>query len=119
MLINKSLRNLLLALTITLPGSFLATPLAWANHGFKVINQSGKEIFYLYIVEYDATRWGRDLLQKDILKPQQQRTFYLPRYHKCDYLVRAVFYNRNEITDRINLCDNTNVRINNQTIETN
>ena len=110
MLLNKSFRNLMTAVVLSLPIAAFNVGSALADQrDFTVVNSTSVPIRHLYVSPTGENSWGDDILGKDVLTSGDSTLVYFTdNANICSYDIKAVFDN-NDSTEgyKINLCETT------------
>ncbi|NJR60515.1 MAG: hypothetical protein HC769_17765 [Cyanobacteria bacterium CRU_2_1] len=109
-MLNKLIRNAMIASTLTLPAVAFTSEAALADKSnFHVYNNSSVSLVQLYISESELSTWGNDVLGQDVLPSgySTQILFNDPSPYQCLYDIRAVFEDGQVLEDyQINVCSN-------------
>ena len=121
MIFQKTFRNLLMLVTVTLPIISLSSKSVLADSTFQISNQSGAQVLYLYVSKSKDKVWSSDFLQENVLDNGQEKAFSLSNSSCVDdirYDIRAVLNTGNDVYGQdIDLCKNSNVIINSLSIQ--
>lgn len=114
-MLQHSLRRLAMTAVCSLPVVLANANSALADQrDFTVHNETGQEIYYLYVSASSSDSWGEDVLgENTVLSPGNSVFVYFDIYSDtCLYDIRAVTQSGAELDDRqVNLCQITDYYI--------
>ena len=96
----NALRSLALAAATVL----VALPAA-ADISFTFTNATERTIMYLYVSPSSSDEWGDDILGADILEAGGGGQVTIREDAGCEYDIRAVFVDGEELEDSVNICE--------------
>ena len=80
---------------------------AAADLAYEVINNSNLTLMEFYASPVSDNSWGEDLLTVRVLPSRQAETFIIEAGRQCDYALRFIFENGQELVDTADLCEGT------------
>jgi hypothetical protein len=84
----------------------LAAPALAQDVQYELINDSGLTLMEFYTSPVDEGSWGDDMLGADVLAPGEAAAVNIADGNTlCDYDVRFVFEDGQELVDTVNICD--------------
>lgn len=98
----------------------LAIPTFWGSQAalaqalqFELINDSSKDVYYLYVSPSSSDSWGEDLLGEDIILSGESAAIIIDDgLEGCEYDMLAVSSEEDEIEDYgLDLCEMTTYTI--------
>lgn len=81
---------------------------AAADLAYEVVNDTDLTLMEFYASPVSDNSWGEDLLTVHVLRPRQAETFIIDAGRQCDYALRFIFEDGQELVDTANLCEATN-----------
>lgn len=85
--------------------TLLAAPALAGDVSYELINDSSLTLQYFYTSPVSDPNWSDDFLGDNVLAPGQSGTVTLyGAGDVCDYDVRFVFEDGQELTDEVNVC---------------
>ena len=111
---QKSFRNLLVAVSLSLPVVSLNVPIALADRqDFTVVNKTEDVMTELRVSSSGSDDWGRDILEVDVVASGDSGTVtFTGDAPDCLYDIKAIFTNGKEVDERqLNLCEIGTVNI--------
>jgi hypothetical protein len=84
----------------------LAAPASAQDVTYELVNGTGLTLVYVYTSPVDVTSWGADVLGAEVLGPGEAGTVLIADGSaQCDYDLRFVFDDGQELRDRVNICE--------------
>jgi hypothetical protein len=84
----------------------LAAPATAQDVQYELVNDSGLTLMEFYTSPVDDGSWGSDLLGANVLPAGQTGTVTIADGEAtCDYDLRFVFEDGQELVDSVNICD--------------
>ncbi len=100
-MILSALRSAALASALAV----LAMPAA-ADIVFSLTNETENDIVFFYASPSSSEEWGDDILGDQILEAGGSGTVTIAS-DECEFDIKAVFDDEEEVTDSVNLCETT------------
>lgn len=100
-MIMNALRSTALAAAFGL----IALPVLADDITFVLNNATSVDLYELYASPTSVGDWEEDILGADILEAGDSATITIGDERGCDYDIKAVFADGDEITDQLNICD--------------
>lgn len=92
------------AAAIAAAATLFALPAA-ADITFTLTNNTSVDILEFYVSSTESDEWGDDILGADILVAGGSGTVTISEDAGCDYDIRAVFVDGDELEDSVNICE--------------
>ncbi len=92
------------AAAIAAAATLIAMP-AYADITFQLNNNTSVDILEFYISSSDSDEWGDDILGADILEAGGGGQVTIREDAGCEYDIRAVFVDGEELEDSVNICE--------------
>lgn len=108
MILDKSFRNLMAAVVLSLPMTAFSVGSALADQrDFTVVNSTSVPIRHLYVSPTGENSWGDDILGKDVLTSGDSTLVYFTdNANICSYDIKAVFDDNDSAEGyKVNLCE--------------
>jgi hypothetical protein len=104
---TKMFQKALIATTLTLPLVSLTSQSTFANdrRDFWVYNNNELEITRLYVSSAKSGKWGRNILNSDIVSGSYSTIKFNNNGSQCTYDVKAVYSDGTYDMGRTNLCE--------------
>jgi len=92
------------AASLAVAAAFFALPAA-ADISFTLTNSTTVDIIEFYASPTSADDWEEDILGSEILPAGEGGTVTIADDRGCDYDIKAVFADGDELTDTLNICE--------------
>ncbi|WP_144055484.1 hypothetical protein [Octadecabacter antarcticus] len=96
------MKNVVAAAAVCVAGSAAVAQ----DIAYELNNNSGYTVMYVYTSPSNADYWGDDILGAQVLASGYMTTVYIhDDSDQCDYDIKFVFDDGDELTDQIDICD--------------